>query len=1408
MLDMYVVGVFRIGKNIAGFKILALKSDSSTEVKDVDYNSVRAVIQSGKGVVKNLKLVNGELKGVNGSLERYGEVNKSQALVIINEIQSDGKSVGYLCSDTNGNTRQLTENQIIMFADKFGIANGKLVPDANGERHLSAIDGTYDVKVVNTKSTSTSAVSTPSSTTSAGSTPHSNLPESVLKLIKAVKSRPEYSGSYAEGIVKTIEKNDKCSDRQKEALESIYKEWVDPSSVELPDNIKDLIDELRKQPNFDVNSTAAKIANSVESNKRCSARQKYAMEKELEALKKKQKQASATKNVPSTTPSTTTSTPNNQNVAQNSTNSANSGTSNTQTQSNTSINNKAVSRVDKNLRKLQDDYDRELQKAKVELERKSTTRKQKRRLTQNIMTDGLFDYSITRDGRAYVEGFTQDAEIMHELVIPDTTTINGKTYKVTGISNEAFMAEPITSLTTGPNISDIGQYAFTGCSRLQKADLSKSTHTMLAAKLFKDCVSLSEILPGNYIQRVHEYALSGCKALKAITLPACCDTVARYGFYHDVELETVNGSIKNIQDSGFSECFKLENFNFSSLLMAGPSAFRRCGFKDLVLPSNIRELGEKAFSDNYKLQRVELQEGIEEVGKWCFAKEEAQSEPLGNPNNLSIVKLDELYAPKSLKIVDIDAFRHVGIVIGWTGTVAESKCFNYGTPFKALDALNEDNSTKVRIKSALINMNPIEALKADLENGLDNESNPEFVMKTDKLINIPFDNQLGYFGIDRATQSIEPHIKFKAVVNYLQDRENLMTLPLEPSVLRLQDTFYMISQALYDDGCNKIYKVTYRIMDTLEFGSFIIVLMNNNLRYITDCNLLTDLVMNETLAYNDKLPVRKFLHSGDVIGEESTISGHDGIIRGEKGRENIGKMFYKQLNDNAISIFVTKRDEYMYVPAADCVLNLHDKRGDNLEGEKKVTTESKSVIEILSYDEFLAELKNIKKNLGGYTKFFKDLKNLSDAAVRRRISDISTIEDEKEAQLFLVSKQFNDIVDRAGQIPNPNMLTIELFNELATSYWMISKDQEWLRQTGTKSLNQTAVYHIGKYTLTEFKSNQIVKFSNPYMNGKKGAYVFTLQSGNTLLGVYASRYTMQYLVEKLYDLTNVSKVKGDIPAAIMQNPAELDLLDPNLFYKFYDVLQSKNGWAFNAFNRRDYSGYNAEFGISMYKPNGIFYLTVSIITTGNYGSEKVRGLKTVPILPIGNMDRALMVATTTNTNGKDTKLYNELMNLGTAIERIIRYGSVGNSSDIQDTIDNYTEARRLVMAGIKDVAQYKKLIDDRAVYMLGTVHKGELQREKAQDYSYDSIDDIDIAEDIVLDTTSEEFELDTDDIDLDDDIIDLDEDTEEFDLDEDEEGIDDSESMSFEEFFETAKSMGVTDENQARAMYVNFMNQQ
>lgn len=143
-MKMYAIAVHYNSpdkKKIVGFRILELHS---SDVKDYPYNAVKNVLLKKVAPIEGLTLDNKtkEIKGSNGSLERYpaliggNPINRS--LVILNSIDDKG----YQVSSFNGKTAFATRSEVVAFALKAGIANGKIV-DKDGKKFISAISGTY-----------------------------------------------------------------------------------------------------------------------------------------------------------------------------------------------------------------------------------------------------------------------------------------------------------------------------------------------------------------------------------------------------------------------------------------------------------------------------------------------------------------------------------------------------------------------------------------------------------------------------------------------------------------------------------------------------------------------------------------------------------------------------------------------------------------------------------------------------------------------------------------------------------------------------------------------------------------------------------------------------------------------------------------------------------------------------------------------------------------------------------------------------------------------------------------------------------------------------------------------------------------------------------------------------------------
>lgn len=104
-------------------------------------------------------------------------------------------------------------------------------------------------------------------------------------------------------------------------------------------------------------------------------------------------------------------------------------------------------------------------------------------------------YIITNAVKKEVAFITPMSKNRKTFIIPNTVKINGMTYKITQIANNAFRNnKKITKVTIGNNIRSIGNNAFRGTARLKTVVIGKN------------------------VSKIGSYAFSGCKKLKTIII--------------------------------------------------------------------------------------------------------------------------------------------------------------------------------------------------------------------------------------------------------------------------------------------------------------------------------------------------------------------------------------------------------------------------------------------------------------------------------------------------------------------------------------------------------------------------------------------------------------------------------------------------------------------------------------------------------------------------------------------------------------------------------------------------------------------------------------------------------------------------------------------------------------------------
>ena len=985
-------------------------------------------------------------------------------------------------------------------------------------------------------------------------------------------------------------------------------------------------------------------------------------------------------------------------------------------------------------------------------------------------------YRKMRNGELYVTGI-EPKNFDGVVIIPETH--GGE--RVTGISYMAFSGSSIKAIRMTSAIKDIGQSAFNKCENLQAVDMDKASNEHIATNTFKGCTALRLLAIGGKVKRLHENSFRDCKSLEKVVLPSSVETIAKSAFEGCTELKEVtnSGGLKYINEAAFQFCYKLDTIDLNGVISIGARAFASTNFSELTIPSTVNTIGARAFINCDILEKVVIEEGVEEIGEECFYS-------LQHTRNKE-KHINTVTTPKSLITFGNRCFHNVKVVEVYTGSAAESHCIGFNQDIRYLDKVDKDNSTRTRMASQLFDSNIIKMVYDELQSSHTEEDYPgkDLEINKGKLISFKLNDQVKeLFKLDYDNIHKEPSVKFKAALNYLTDTTDLYLLPMENRVVRLMGTFDVIAEPLYNDRCNCIYKMSYVVKDTLETGTFIMVIMDGTLVYLCEYSDKTNMIM-ENKDNHLEVVSTKYLHAGDTIGKESVISGKEAVYRppGYPRDVNVGNELLKRYMEHGILFKSGVKNRYLYLPEENKVLRLFDGRSWDRHGKiRRETPDCLGVIEIMDYDDFIKSVNKLIKTSNKDKQLFETLGNAPDEYVDYRLKTINYVEEEKIGQLYYVAQTFKSrIQGKSKDEVVPEDLSLNALEGLSKSYWLVEKDVDWFESTGNKSLNKMNEYTIENRKIIEYKSNQVVQFANPYMKGKKGAFVFAVHNGKYIESVYASRISLGEIVRNLWELLNIpSDVNGP---ELMTDPYKLERLDSRLFYKFFDVLYSKEGWSLPGIGGM--KNYGAWYSIDMYKPTGVFYVTMSIITKEKRAS-KVKGKKAdvivqvqkvIPLFKVGNMDRALIVADTTNSKARDSKLLSELNSLMIAERLNIAKGGGkyrSNYFELKSVYDNYCKARELTIKGETNAEHYKDLIDDRLVYMIGTKAKGEIQVAGSSRFLVSEFEGLDVEIDDSLDIDeTEEYEIDIED--EDEEYIDFGDVDDEYEIDDDEYEIDDDE---------------------------------
>lgn len=252
-----------------------------------------------------------------------------------------------------------------------------------------------------------------------------------------------------------------------------------------------------------------------------------------------------------------------------------------------------------------------------------------------------------------VRGYANNQE-EHEpnLVIPESVVLNGTTYQVTSIDEEAFKdALNIQSVEMADSIVNIGPYAFNGCKNLETIKLS-SNLTILHHGLFASCTSLKEINIPASVWQIEQPVFADCPALSKITVDP-----ENKKYYSKIDGEEQNCVLTPYMSSGVELVCGINTIPQQVTIVGKHSFFNNRKLTTIEIPENVEYIRESSFQGCDELGSVIFKNGskIERIQKNAFA----------DCLKLRYVSYDDSANsfPDGLKYIEENAFSNTGLML-------------------------------------------------------------------------------------------------------------------------------------------------------------------------------------------------------------------------------------------------------------------------------------------------------------------------------------------------------------------------------------------------------------------------------------------------------------------------------------------------------------------------------------------------------------------------------------------------------------------------------------------------------------------------------------------------------------------------------------------------------------------------
>ena len=180
-----------------------------------------------------------------------------------------------------------------------------------------------------------------------------------------------------------------------------------------------------------------------------------------------------------------------------------------------------------------------------------------------------------------------------EVVIPDTLSFNGASFRVTAITENAFRnCDQLTKVHIPNSVSEIGTRAFShsGVDSIIIPDQVKT----IGSLVFEYCPNLCHVEMGNHVKKINNGAFNNCTKLAAINLPDSLTTISEMAFYaNGLESIVFPPRLVRIEDNAFGACKSLTAVHVKDIETWSKLRFTKINANPLTMAHYLYINGEK-----------------------------------------------------------------------------------------------------------------------------------------------------------------------------------------------------------------------------------------------------------------------------------------------------------------------------------------------------------------------------------------------------------------------------------------------------------------------------------------------------------------------------------------------------------------------------------------------------------------------------------------------------------------------------------------------------------------------------------------------------------------------------------------------------------------------------------------------